>query len=108
MSCLLRSMTQQRPRQLRAPARQSPNIDRLAKRGVQFDRAWSPVPGCNPSRSSFMTGLYPEQTGVLSNAGVFASVIPTSDPVAAFHEQRLLCMAAKFTTTAFRCRLVLR
>ena len=53
------------------PLVKSPNIDRLAKRGLQFDRAYCQYPVCNPSRSSFMTGLYPEQTGVLSNAGVF-------------------------------------
>ena len=53
------------------PLVKSPNIDRLAKRGVQFDRAYCQYPVCNPSRSSFMTGLYPEQTGVLSNAGDF-------------------------------------
>ena len=49
----------------------SPNIDRLAGQGIQFDRAYCQYPVCSPSRSSFLTGLYPEQTGVLTNQGQF-------------------------------------
>ena len=58
------------------PLVHSPNVDRLAKRGLRFDRAYCQYPVCNPSRSSFMTGLYPEQTGVLSNAGHFRDKNP--------------------------------
>ncbi len=53
------------------PLVHSPNVDRLAKRGLRFDNAYCQYPVCNPSRSSFLTGLYPEQTGVLSNQGNF-------------------------------------
>ena len=58
------------------PLVHSPNVDRLAKRGVRFEKAYCQYPVCNPSRSSFMTGLYPEQTGVLSNAGNFRGKHP--------------------------------
>ena len=54
----------------------SPHIDRLAQRGVRFERAYCQYPLCNPSRSSFMTSLYPDQTGVLSNADDFRAKQP--------------------------------
>ena len=54
----------------------SPHIDRLAARGVRFDRAYCQYPVCSPSRSSFLTGLYPEQTGVLTNQDSLRQHIP--------------------------------
>lgn len=45
----------------------SPNIDALAKKGIRFDKAYSQTPMCTPSRSSFMTGLYPDQTGIIAH-----------------------------------------
>ncbi len=50
------------------PLVKSPNIDKLAKKGVLFTQAYSQSPGCTQSRSSFMTGLYPDQTGVIAHA----------------------------------------
>jgi len=45
----------------------TPQLDRLAQRGVRFDRAYCQDGICVPSRTSLMTGLYPRTTGCLDN-----------------------------------------
>ncbi len=45
----------------------TPNLDRLAAGGVNFHGCYAQNPLCMPSRVSFMTGLYPQQTGVTEN-----------------------------------------
>ncbi len=45
----------------------TPNLDRLAARGVRFANAYTAVPLSNPSRTAMMTGLYPFVTGIYNN-----------------------------------------
>jgi len=50
----------------RTPCR-TPNLDRLARDGVAFDRCLTPDPICSPARAALFTGRYPHNTGVLHN-----------------------------------------
>ncbi len=42
----------------------TPNLDRLARQGMRFDRAFCNSPVCTASRQSFLTGRYPRTIGV--------------------------------------------
>lgn len=50
------------------PNVRTPNMDRLAERGITFTNAHTTAPLCNPSRTAFMTGLRPSTSGVYDNA----------------------------------------
>ena len=58
------------------PLAKTPNLDRLAARGVLFEKAYCQYPLCGPSRNSFLTGLYPNSTGIYGNSQIFRQTIP--------------------------------
>jgi arylsulfatase A-like enzyme len=58
------------------PICKSPNIDRLAASGVLFERAYVQAVCCNPSRSSFLSGLRPETTNVHNNSDPMPECLP--------------------------------
>jgi arylsulfatase A-like enzyme len=62
----------------RNPQTKTPNIDRLAQRGVTFTNAHCAAPICNPSRAALLSGRRPSSTGIYDNTQPFTSVI-TSD-----------------------------
>jgi arylsulfatase A-like enzyme len=47
---------------------QTPNLDELARAGINFRQAFCPIPLCTPARASLLTGLWPTQHGSIANA----------------------------------------
>ncbi len=58
------------------PVVKSPNLDRIARRGVTFTRAYCQQAVCSPSRSSLLTGRRPDTTKVWDLVTHFRTAIP--------------------------------
>ncbi|HQL64629.1 MAG TPA: sulfatase-like hydrolase/transferase, partial [bacterium] len=58
------------------PEIQTPNLDKLAKQGIRFTRAYCTNPTCTPSRASLITGKYPGQHG----AWALGTKLPEDEP----------------------------
>ncbi len=58
------------------PIVKSPSIDRLASRGMIFEKAYCQFPLCSPSRSSLLTGLRPNKTKVMDLEYHFRQDLP--------------------------------
>jgi choline-sulfatase len=59
------------------PMIETPNLDRLAARGVRFTDAYCNSPICVPSRASFHTGRYPHQIRLWDNAMPYDGSVPS-------------------------------
>jgi iduronate 2-sulfatase len=55
---------------------QTPNIDRLASRGMRFDRAYCNQAVCAPSRNALLTGLRPQTLGIYDLGTNFREAVP--------------------------------
>lgn len=62
---------------LGTPGIVTPNLDRMAREGVHFNRAYTPCPICTPTRVSLLTGQYPSRHGAYS-IGVTLRPFPTT------------------------------
>ena len=56
---------------------QTPNLDRLAREGMVFEKCIVPSPVCVPCRAAIMSGQYPAVTGVLGNGNWLPDHVPT-------------------------------
>src|SRR5690606_35650883 len=55
----------------------TPNIDRLAREGCSFRRAYCNNSVCMPARATMITGLYPRQHGCITNGTKLPESVPT-------------------------------
>jgi len=69
------------------PLAKTPNVDRLAARGVRFDQASCQYPLCNPSRVSFLSGRRPESTGVYVLSTTARTALPDAVLLPQFFKQ---------------------
>src|SRR5437867_142623 len=65
----------------RNPQTKTPNIDKLAVRGVRFTHSYCAAPVCNPSRTALMSGLRPFTTGVYDNNDDWRTVVSEDLPL---------------------------
>lgn len=59
------------------PGLRTPHLDRLAREGTRFDRAYTCSPVCSPSRATIVTGMYPSVHGCWNLGVKLAEDVPT-------------------------------
>lgn len=69
------------------PLAKTPNIDRLAQRGVVFEKAYCNQALCAPSRNSLMSGMRPTSMGIYDLATFFRSAVPDAVTVAQYFQK---------------------
>lgn len=68
------------------PFLQTPNLDRLAREGMNFTHAFCPIPLCVPTRISLLNGTWPFTHRTIMNWGTEAAC-PTREDLPTFAEQ---------------------
>ena len=67
LGCYRRALPDKEALMWGAPVVETPHIDSIADRGLVADAFYCASPICGPSRASFVSGLYPMNTGVIEN-----------------------------------------
>jgi arylsulfatase A-like enzyme len=67
LGCYRRALPEKEALMWGSPAVETPHIDSIADRGLTADAFYCASPICGPSRATFISGLYPMQTGVIEN-----------------------------------------
>lgn len=82
---------------------QTPNLERLAKRGLVFSRAYSASPLCSPTRASILTGQNPARIGLTSPDCHMEKVKlkPTLQAKAPPHSKALMCESITRLDTSY-------
>ena len=70
---------------------ETPNIERLAKRGMLFTDAYAANPLCSPTRASIMTGKYPARLGITTPAGHLPPLDEPLMPGTAAPGRKVIC-----------------
>jgi arylsulfatase A-like enzyme len=68
------------------PAAQTPNLDRLANKGVTFLQAYCSSPVCNPSRNALWSGYRPSTTGIDDNGAGYVREKPGFENIVSMHQ----------------------
>lgn len=79
----------------------TPNIDKLARQGVAFQRAFCAAPYCGASRASIMTGAAPYRTGVTGNQNIMDAA-ERAKASAKLGQPDLLTIPAFFRSQGYR------
>jgi arylsulfatase A-like enzyme len=84
----------------------TPNIDKLAARGVAFTHSYCAAPVCNASRAALMTGLRPSTTGVYDNNNDWRKVVSEDLPLTTTFRKAgyYICGSGKIYHEAFERR----
>lgn len=90
---------------------QTPNLERLAQRGMVFTDAYAANPLCSPTRASILTGLYPARIGITSPDCHLPAVrlnAAVADKAPAFHPALPVTSATRLDTNYFTLAEALR
>lgn len=65
----------------------TPNLNRLAKQGVNFTNCFCASPACNPSRTALLTGIHTYNSGLYSNYQIWREVLPDAQTLPQYFSQ---------------------